>query len=86
LSPYERGKRINDRLGAMQKATVDSMRILQTDDYSIRAQDILPTMLKYIDATKLDDNQLAALDILKKWNKYCDAEICRCQHIWQLVG
>jgi penicillin amidase len=71
---YERGKRINDRLGAMQKATVDSMRILQTDDYSIRAQDILPTMLKYIDATKLDDNQLAALDTLKKWNKYCGAK------------
>jgi penicillin amidase len=38
-------------------------------DYSIRAQDILPTMLKYLDASKLDDNQLAALDRMKKWNK-----------------
>jgi len=73
FAPYERGKRINDRLGAMSKATVDSMRILQTDDYSIRAQDILPTMLKYIDASKLDETQLAALDTLKKWDKYCNA-------------
>jgi penicillin amidase len=73
FAPYERGKRINDRLGAMQKATVDSMRLLQTDDYSIRAQDILPTMLKYLDASKLDDTQLAALDTLKKWNKYSKA-------------
>ncbi|RFZ90657.1 penicillin acylase family protein [Mucilaginibacter conchicola] len=70
---YERGKRINDRLGAMQKATVDSLRLLQMDDYSIRAQDILPTMLKHLDATKLDDYQLAALDSVKKWNKFFKA-------------
>jgi len=70
---YNRAKRINDRLGAMQKATVDSMRVLQTDDYSIRAQDVLPTMLRYIDAGKLDDTQLAALNELKKWNKFFDA-------------
>jgi penicillin amidase len=70
FAPYERGKRINDQLGAMTKATVDSMRLLQTDDYSIRAQDILPTMLKYMDATKLDDNQLIALKALKKWDKH----------------
>ena len=73
FAPYERGKRINDRLGAMQKATADSMRVLQTDTYSIRAQDILPTMLKYIDASKLDANQLTALNIIKKWDKYFDA-------------
>lgn len=69
FAPYERGKRINDRLAAMQKATVDSMRILQTDTYSIRAQDILPSMLKYIDASKMDQTQLAALGIVKNWNK-----------------
>jgi penicillin amidase len=69
FAPYERGKRINNRLSVMVKATVDSMRILQTDDYSIRAQDILPTMLKYIDATKLDNNQLTALKALKQWDK-----------------
>jgi penicillin amidase len=69
FAPYERGKRINDRLAAMQKATVDSMRILQTDTYSIRAQDILPSMLKYIDASKMDQTQLAALNMVKNWNK-----------------
>jgi penicillin amidase len=45
---YERGKRINDRLATMRNATTDSMRVLQTDDYSIGAQDILPTMLRNI--------------------------------------
>jgi penicillin amidase len=71
---YERGKRINDRLGAMQKATADSMRVLQTDTYSIRAQDVLPAMLKYLDASKLDENQLAALNTLRKWDKFFDAD------------
>lgn len=66
---YERAKRINDRLGVMQQATVDSMRNLQTDAYSIRAQDILPTMISYIDVSKLDANQTAALNILKQWDK-----------------
>jgi penicillin amidase len=69
FAPYERGKRINDRLGAMQKATIDSMRVLQTDSYSIRAQDMLPAMLKNLDGSKLDNTQLAALKELKKWNK-----------------
>ncbi|MEZ2338697.1 penicillin acylase family protein [Mucilaginibacter sp. RCC_168] len=69
FAQYERGKRINDRLTIMQKATVDSMRILQTDTYSIRAQDILPAMLKYIDASKLDQTQSAALSMIKSWNK-----------------
>jgi penicillin amidase len=71
---YDRAKRINDRLTAMQKATVDSIRLLQMDDYSIRAQDVLPTLLKYIDATKLDKDQANALQILKKWDKHFDAK------------
>ncbi|MEN0056200.1 MAG: penicillin acylase family protein [Mucilaginibacter sp.] len=69
FAPYERGKRINDRLTAMQHATIDSMRVLQTDTYSIRAQDILPTLLKYLDASKLDAGQLAALHTVKTWDK-----------------
>lgn len=69
FAPYERGKRINDRLSVMTKATVDSMRILQTDIYSIRAQDILPTLLKYIDPTKLNAAQLSAYDQINMWDK-----------------
>jgi len=34
----------------------------------------LPTMLKYLDASKLDENQKAALNTLKKWNKFFDAD------------
>jgi penicillin amidase len=71
---YERGKRINDRLATMRNATTDSLRILQTDDYSIGAQDILPAMLRYIDASKLDETQQQALTTLKKWDKHFAAD------------
>jgi penicillin amidase len=67
---YYRGKRINDKLSAMQNATVDSMRIMQMDNYSILAQDVLPAMIKYLDASKMDNEQLTALDIIKKWDKH----------------
>jgi len=70
---YYRGKRINDRLAAMQNATVDSMRLMQTDNYSILAQDVLPTMLKYIDSSKMTPPQLKAFYIVKAWNKHYDA-------------
>ena len=70
---YERGKRINTRLAAMNNANIDSMRILQTDNYSIFADDALGTMIKYLDVTKFDNNELKVINILKKWNKRFDA-------------
>ena len=70
---YDRGKRINDKLTVMQKATVDSMRIMQMDNYSMRAQDVLPTMIKNLDPTKLSDDQAKAFELIKKWDKRYDA-------------
>ena len=67
---YYRGKRINDKLSAMQHATVDSMRIMQMDNYSILAQDVLPTMLKDLDASKMNEDQQKALTILQNWDKH----------------
>ncbi|MDB5133061.1 MAG: penicillin acylase family protein [Mucilaginibacter sp.] len=70
---YYRGKRINDRLGAMKNATADSFRKIQTDNYSILAQDVLPTMLKYLDRSKMNNDHLTALAIVTNWNKHYDA-------------
>lgn len=73
FSPYERAKRINDRLTVMQNATVDSLRMLQNDTYSILAQDILPTMLADLEPSKMEDNQKAALEMVTNWNKKYEA-------------
>jgi penicillin amidase len=70
---YTRAKRINNRLAAMTNATVDSIRLLQTDTYSIKAADILPAMMKYIDTGKLTNQQLHVFHTLQGWDKRFDA-------------
>jgi penicillin G amidase len=70
---YDRAKRINNLLSTMKKATVDSMRVMQMDDYSMRAHDVLPSLLKYIDASKLDKDHAEALKLVKTWDLHFDA-------------
>lgn len=74
FSPYERGKRINDRLTVMHHATADSIRIMQTDDYSIFAQNILTTITSLVDNSKLNATQKEAFRITSEWNKHYDAK------------
>lgn len=74
FSPYERGKRINDRLTVMNKANVDSMRNLQMDSYSIIAQDLLPHILPLLETNKLNATQKEAFNIISKWNKFFEAK------------
>lgn len=70
FSPYERGKRINDKLKVMKNATADSIRIMQSDTYSIFAQDLLPALLSKIDPSKLNATQKEAFHITRSWNKF----------------
>ncbi|MBE9602126.1 penicillin acylase family protein [Pedobacter sp. MC2016-24] len=73
FSPYERGKRINDRLTSMTKATADSIRNMQMDTYSIFAQNILPAILPLVDNSKLNATQKESLTMVSKWNRFYDA-------------
>lgn len=74
FSPYERGKRINDRLATMHNATADSIINMQTDNYSIHAQNILPAVLAMVDRNKLNATQKEALRIVSSWNKHYEAK------------
>lgn len=74
FSPYERGQRINDRLTAMTKINVDSMRNLQSDTYSITAADLLPLILPMLNINQLNASQKEAFNYITKWNKYFEAK------------
>lgn len=74
FSPYERGKRINDRLAVMNRATVDSMRNLQMDSYSIAAQNLIPYLLPLLHQSQLNATQKEAFNISAKWNKFFEAK------------
>ncbi len=66
--PAERGLRINERLGAMQRATPDSLRSVQNDNFSIQARTLLPALLPLVTPRDLSAGQLDALNRLKTWN------------------
>jgi len=70
FSSYERGKRINDRLSKMTNATADSIRLMQSDAYSIFAENLLPALLSRVDNNALNATQKEAFNIISKWNKY----------------
>nr|WP_121271236.1 penicillin acylase family protein [Pedobacter schmidteae] len=74
FSPYERGQRINNRLTLMNKATADSIISMQTDNYSIHAENILPTILAMINRPQLNATQKEALSFVSSWDKYYDAK------------
>ncbi|MCC7465560.1 MAG: penicillin acylase family protein, partial [Saprospiraceae bacterium] len=63
-----RSRRIYDRLSAMTQATADSMKNMQLDNFSQRASDALPLMLRMLDQTKLDDEGKALAKELASWN------------------
>ena len=63
----ERGIRINQRLAAMNKVTVDSMRLLQNDNFNIHAQTVLPTLLNLVQISGLTENQEKVLQIMQQW-------------------
>jgi len=70
FSPYERGKRINDKLKVMTKATADSIRIMQSDSYSIFAENLLPALIAKVDPAQLNATQKEALILMGKWDKF----------------
>lgn len=74
FSPYERGKRINDKLAAMKNINADSMRNLQMDSYSIMAENLIPYILPLVNNTELNATQKEAYNLTTKWNKYFDAK------------
>jgi penicillin amidase len=68
FGPYERGKRINERLEAMEEITPQQMQELQLDVHSLHAQSLLPLLLEKVRTDTLTDTQLQMLDSLAQWN------------------
>jgi penicillin amidase len=69
-----RGRRINDRLTGMENATIDSMKAMQLDNFSRKAADALPVMLRYLDRSRLDAEGRAIVDELARWDYRYDAD------------
>ncbi|WP_064198270.1 MULTISPECIES: penicillin acylase family protein [Emticicia] len=72
FSPSERAIRINERLEKMQKATVDSLRMLQNDNFNVEARRVLPVLMKILSEDSAETKN-PAYQTLAKWNLRNDA-------------
>jgi len=68
FAPFERGRRINDRLAGMENITLQDMKKLQLDTYSYHAEKVLPRMLDIFKADTLSPWHQKAYDRLIRWN------------------
>ena len=68
FASFERGKRINDMLREGGEFTIKDMQLMQLDDFSYRAQVILPAMLDYVNTRLLPETKLEMLQVLKDWD------------------
>ncbi|MGB4399602.1 MAG: penicillin acylase family protein [Daejeonella sp.] len=74
FAPYERGHRINQRLTVMTNANVDSLINLQNDNYSILAENILPTLIGLVNTDRLNASEREGYNIVSRWNKFFNAD------------
>ncbi|MGM9985859.1 MAG: penicillin acylase family protein [Bacillaceae bacterium] len=65
--PY-RQMRIQEVLKAGDKLTVKDMQNLQMDDKNLRAQELLPLLLKDLNTSKATKTEKEAIALLKDWN------------------
>ena len=65
---YERGSRINDRLGAMERIDFKDMQTLHMDNFNKGAQLILPFLLKSLDIGGLSAEQQPIVSDLRQWD------------------
>ncbi|MDX1585435.1 MAG: penicillin acylase family protein [Balneolaceae bacterium] len=73
FAPYERGKRINERLEAMDNITKEDMQELQLDNYSYHAAKVLPVMLEALNTDTLTGNRKKSFALLTEWDYYNNA-------------
>ncbi len=71
--PVARGLIINKRLSGMQQITPQDMMALQTDNYNIYAEELVPVLIKNINVGNLSADENKYLNLLKGWNFRNDA-------------
>ncbi len=69
-----RGRIINDTLSKMKDITVNDMKGLQNDNFSLLAKEALPALIKNVDEKTLSAAEQGILAQLKNWNYYMDGD------------
>lgn len=75
FAPYERGRRINDRLREMEGITVEELKEMFMENFSYHAYNALPPMLDAIDISDLNEQEREIYDLLAAWNYFNDGDL-----------
>ena len=67
-----RGITINRKLALMNGITIEDMQHLQNNNYNVFAEMARPVLLKYLDESKLDQDDMKYLEQFKNWNLNSD--------------
>lgn len=70
---FYRNRRINRVLDEMDSITVEDIKSLQNDNYSIKAEEILPLLMDTINLDALTNKERQILENLQKWDYVYDA-------------
>ncbi len=70
--PIYRGIIINRKLTAMNGITPEDMQLLQMNNYNVFAEMARPVLLKYLNATSLNEEEKKYVGILSDWNLNSD--------------
>lgn len=63
-----RGRILNRILSKMDKITKEDMMALQNNNFSIKAEEALPQLIKYVNTSDLDETDQVFYNELKKWD------------------
>ncbi len=69
-----RNRRINDVLEADSALTVEDMKQLHYDNYSLKAAESLPILLEMLNGFNLSAAEIATIETLRQWDYYFTAE------------
>jgi penicillin G amidase len=66
--PVARGLIVNKKLAAMQNITPQDMMAMQTNNFNVYAQEMMPLLLKNLSSVSLDAAETKYLNLLSSWN------------------
>ena len=70
-----RNRRINKLLDSLNNISPEDVMKMQNDNFNLKAAEVLPTMLEYLDSDILDGEEKRGYDILSSWSYYNDADL-----------
>jgi penicillin amidase len=69
-----RGRYINRQLAAKNDFTVEDMKALQNNNYSILAEEALPVLLNLLDMEALNVQEKGIVELMENWDYYFEAD------------